>query len=110
MVTNQLNNQNLNENGCKWRGLPKEYGNWHSVYVRMSRWSKGGVLARMFEALQRENIIRIKIESVCIESTRVKVHSDGTGALKKTGFKALGAREEDLQQKFIWLPHVSEVI
>jgi transposase len=34
------------ENGCKWRSLPKEYGNWHSVYVRMNRWSKRGVLAR----------------------------------------------------------------
>ncbi|MDR1841603.1 MAG: transposase, partial [Holophagales bacterium] len=19
------------ENGCKWRGLPKEYGNWNSI-------------------------------------------------------------------------------
>jgi hypothetical protein len=54
----------------------------------MSRWSKRGVLARLFEALQREN----KIESVCIDSATVKVHSDGTGALKKTEFKALGAR------------------
>jgi transposase len=58
------------ENGRKWRGLSKEYGNWHSVYVRMSRWSKRGVLARLFEALQRENIIRIKIESACKEQDR----------------------------------------
>jgi hypothetical protein len=61
-------------------------------------------------SLQRENIIRIKIESVCIESTRVKVHPDGTGALKKTEFKALGAREEGLQQKFIWLRHAREYV
>jgi len=20
------------ENGCKWRSLPKEYGNWNSIY------------------------------------------------------------------------------
>jgi len=24
-------------NGCKWRGLPKEFGDWHVIYVRYSR-------------------------------------------------------------------------
>jgi transposase len=85
------------ENGCKWRGLPKEYWNWHSVYGRMSRWSKKGVLERLLEGLQRENITRMKIESVCIDSTTVKVHSDAT----KMELKAFGAHEADLQQKFI---------
>lgn len=23
--------------GCPWRNLPKELGNWHSVYVRFAR-------------------------------------------------------------------------
>jgi len=32
------------EQGCKWRGLPKRFGRWHTVYMRMSRWSKAGVL------------------------------------------------------------------
>ncbi len=36
--------QYVTENGCKWRALPKTYGNWHTVYVRMNRWSKNGVL------------------------------------------------------------------
>ena len=22
------------ENGCKWRALPNEYGNWQTIYVR----------------------------------------------------------------------------
>jgi transposase len=72
------------ENGCKWRGLPKEYGKWHSIYMRMNRWSKNGILAKLFKALQTEDIIKIKIEDICIDSTIVKVHPDGTGALKKT--------------------------
>jgi len=42
------------ENGCKWRALPKEYGSWHTVYVRLNRWSKNGVLQRVFEGLQAE--------------------------------------------------------
>ncbi|MCX4355956.1 MAG: transposase [Oscillospiraceae bacterium] len=28
------------ENGCKWRALPKEFGDWHTIYVRFNRWSK----------------------------------------------------------------------
>ena len=71
------------EHGCKWRGLPKRFGNWHTVYTRMRRWTEAGVMDRMFEALQREQIVRIKIEAVSLDSTSIKVHPDGTGALKK---------------------------
>ena len=42
------------EQGCQWRGLPARFGNWHTVYTRMNRWSKNGVLDRVFEHLQRE--------------------------------------------------------
>jgi transposase len=28
-------------NGCTWRGLPRKYGRWHTVYTRMSRWVNG---------------------------------------------------------------------
>ena len=44
----------VTENGCKWRALPEAYGNWHTIYVRMNRWSKNGVLSRVFAALQTE--------------------------------------------------------
>ena len=72
------------EHGCKWRGLPKRFGPWHTIYTRMNRWSKSGVLDAVFEQLQREQLVRIRIESVSLDSTSVKVHPDGTGALKKT--------------------------
>ena len=71
------------EHGCKWRGLPLRFGNWHTIYTRMNRWAKAGVLDRVFAALQDEQIIRIKIEALSLDSTIVKVHPDGTGALKK---------------------------
>ena len=67
------------ENGCKWRALPERYGKWHTVYERMNRWSKNGVLQRVFEGLQAEGIIRIKMENVCSDSAIVKVHPDGSG-------------------------------
>src|ERR1035438_2950028 len=37
------------EQGCKWRGLPKRFGRWHTIYTRMNRWSKNGVLDQVFE-------------------------------------------------------------
>jgi transposase len=50
-------------NGCKWRALPERYGNWHTVCVRMLRWSRAGVLDRVFEQLQRQQLIRVRIEA-----------------------------------------------
>jgi transposase len=97
------------ENGCKWRALPKRFGNWHTVYTRMNRWAKAGVLDRIFEKLQEEQLIRIKIEAVSLDSTIVKVHPDGTGALKKTGHKPSGSPAEAGPPKFIWLPRVLAV-
>ncbi len=75
------------EHGCKWRGLPKKFGNWHTIYTRMNRWAKKGVLERVFNELQKEQAIQLKVEGLSLDSTAVKVHPDGTGALKKTARK-----------------------
>lgn len=96
------------EHGCKWRGLPKRFGNWHTIYTRMNRWSKSGVLDQVFEQLQREQIVRIRIEAVSLDSTTVKVHPDGMGALKKTDRKPLASRAADGPPRFIWLPQMLE--
>jgi len=96
------------EHGCKWRGLPRHFGNWHSIYVRMNRWSKNGALDRVFEKLQLEQIVRIKIEAFSLDSTIVKVHPDGTGALKKTDPRPSASRVADGPQRFIWLPQMLE--
>ena len=96
------------EHGCKWRGLPKRFGNWHTLYTRMNRWSKSGVLDRVFEQLQRSQLVRIRIEAVSLDSTMVKVHPDGTGALKKTAPRPSASPEVDGQPRFIWLPRMLE--
>ena len=95
------------ENGAKWRRLPESYGNWHTIYTRMRGWAKAGVLARVFEGLQQEQIIQLKIEAGSLDSTSVKVHPDGTGALKKTARNRSGVPEEDSRPRFIWLPVMS---
>ena len=96
------------EQGCKWRGLPKRFGNWHTIYTRMNRWSKNGILDRVFAQMQQEQIVRIRIEAVSVDSTIVKVHPDGTGALKKTARKPSASPEADGQPRFIWLPRMLE--
>ncbi len=94
------------EQGCKWRGLPKRFGNWHTIYMRMNRWAKNGVLDRVFEQLQLQQIVRIRIEAFSLDSTSVKVHPDGTGALKKTARRPLENPAADGTPKFIWLPRM----
>src|SRR6202142_2802180 len=96
------------EQGCKGRGLPKRFGNWHTIYTRMNRWSKSGVLDQIFEQLQRQQIVRIRIEAVSLDSTTIKVHPDGTGALKKTAPRPSARRAADGPPRFIWLPQMLE--
>ena len=94
------------EHGCKWRGLPACFGNWHTIYTRMNRWARNGVLDRVFAALQHRQIMRIKVEAVSLDSSSVKVHPDGTGALKKTARKPLGSPGAAGPPSFIWLPRM----
>jgi transposase len=86
----------LAEQGCKWRGLPERYANWHTIYVRMNHWAKSGALNRVFVKVQLEQIVRIKIEAFRLDLTSVKMHPDGTGALKKrtTGYWKVSRRME----------------
>jgi transposase len=92
------------EHGCKWRGLPARFGNWHTIYTRMNRWAKAGVLDRVFEQLQQSQVVRIKIEAVSLDSTSIKVHPDGTGALKKTAPSPSASPAADGIPRFTCLP------
>lgn len=91
------------EHGCKWRGLPTHFGNWHSIYTRANRWAKAGVLDRVFLALQENDVITLQIDHVSLDSTIIKVHPDGTGALKKTVLNLSVNRVADGLPKFTWL-------
>lgn len=71
--------------------------------MRANRWAKQGVLDDVFLALQDNDIINIQVDHVSLDSTAVKVHPDGTGALKKTVLNLSASREQDGLPKFIWL-------
>ena len=93
-------------NGCKWRALPAAYGNWHTVYTRMMRWSQAGVLDRVFEQLQRQRLMQVRIESVCLDSTTIKAHPDAAGARKKTAPRPSAAAAAAGAPNCIWLPRM----
>ena len=57
----------IEDHGCKWRRLPKEYGDWHVIYVRVNRWAKKGVLEKAFLRLQQLGTIHIITHSCLCE-------------------------------------------
>ena len=71
------------ENGCKWRRLPKEYGNWHVIYKRFNRWVKAGVINKLFGELHVQGIVDSTMFYRLLDSMTVPVHPDACGALKK---------------------------
>jgi transposase len=94
------------ENGCKWRALPKEYGNWATIYKKFSRWAKSGVMQRVFAALQLEEIIAVSVEVLALDSTSCKVHPDGHGALKNSGSRPSANRAGVGTPSFMWYPQM----
>ena len=83
------------ENGCKWRKLPKEYGNWHVIYKRFYRWVKTGIIDKLFRELHVQEIFNLSNQIRMIDSMAVPVHPDACGALKKTVSKLLADPKAD---------------
>ncbi|MDR0764782.1 MAG: IS5 family transposase, partial [Synergistaceae bacterium] len=80
----------ITENGCKRRAMPDRFGKWNTVYRRVNRWAKRGVIERIFEATRRERILAVEVDFIALDSTSAKVHPDGTGAAKKNGRQSIG--------------------
>ena len=77
----------LAEQDCKWRALPERFGPWHTIYMRLNRWAKAGVLARVLAELQQELLTELNWDALSLDSTIIKLHSDATGAPNKGGAK-----------------------
>jgi len=75
--------QYIAENGCKWRKLPEHFGKWYTIYQRFRRWIDKGIFDRIEDYLQMQVIDRVKLTSLALDSTYIKVHPNGQGAPKK---------------------------
>jgi transposase len=75
--------QYIAENGCKWRALPKKFGNWNTIYSRFRYWINQGIFDAIEKELQSQAIAVKGIKDLALDSTYIKVHPDGTGAPKK---------------------------
>ena len=78
--------------GCTWRGVPAEFGTGPTIDVRIHRWAKRGVLARVFAELQRDQMAGCDLDVLSLDSTISKLHADGSGARQHGGAKRLGDR------------------
>ena len=96
------------ENGCKWRKLPEKYGKWNTIYQRARRCQRKGILTAVFIAMQKEQIIAIRVERLSLDSTCIKVHPDAHGAAKKTENRASEKVLEGGIPNFMWLPLMTE--
>ncbi len=51
---------------------------------------ENGTTQRIFEELQKQNIIENHGEILCLDSTSIKVHPDSSGARKTSGEQSIG--------------------
>ena len=77
--------------GAHWRDLPERYGKWKSLHKRFSRWARGGVWERVFEAL----IDDPKNEYLMLDTTLVRAHQQAATGKGGTRTRLWGAPEED---------------
>ena len=43
----------LNKTGCQWRMIPKEFGNWSTIYRYFKRWREQNLWAHIMEQLRQ---------------------------------------------------------
>lgn len=70
-------------NGLQWKDALKDYGPHKTLYNRFIRWSRLGVLDRIFASLAGEGP---RPERVMIDATHLKAHRTAASLLKKGMF------------------------
>src|SRR5664279_2993530 len=65
--------------GTQWRLLPREYGDWNTVYHRFADWADKGVWYKMLYYFARDP----DMEYIMVDSTILRAHACAAGAIKK---------------------------
>ena len=92
------------ENGCKWRVLPKKYGNWHTIYIRFSKWSRNGTIAKILEAMKKQKLLNEEDYIFFIDSMSIKVSPDANRNTNNQK-QSIGPSQKDWQQNCTYIVH-----
>ena len=76
--------------GSPWRNLPKDFGNWNSVFKRFRRWTRKGIFERLFSLVSGEP----DLEYALIDGTIVQAHQKASGAKGGLSIKPSGVLVE----------------
>ena len=90
----------------RWRALPKEYGNWNSVWKRFERLSKAGVFEAFFDTLASLSSSAHLIQM--FDSTIVRAHVSAAGAKGGRKARPSAARAVGSRRKSTGKPTVPE--
>jgi transposase len=88
----------------RWRALPKEYGNWNTVWKRFDRLSKAGVFEAFFDMLASMSPSAHLIQM--FDSTIVRAHVSAAGAkggraAKPSAARAAGSQRKSMQKQIL---------
>ncbi|WP_085930099.1 IS5 family transposase [Dickeya zeae] len=71
--------------GAPWRDLPERYGQWKTIYNRFNRWSKAGIMNRIFNKLLQilDEKALIDRDVIALDGSNVRALKASAGAKKK---------------------------
>ena len=82
--------------GCRWRGLPKEYGPRTTIYNRYNRWSHRGLWQKLLVELVGAGAAP---DQAMIDSSAVRAHRSASGGKGGKAARRLAARAADARPK-----------
>src|SRR5262249_58723657 len=73
-----------NRAGCPWRDLPRQYGNWKTIYNRHRRWSGDGTWELILEQLRAGgDEAEGQAWAAAVDATTVPAHQHAAGGRRK---------------------------
>ena len=66
--------------GCSWRDVPKEFGNWNTIYKNFNYWCRADKFFTAFKVLSKDS----DFEWVFVDGSIVSTHQHAMGAAKKS--------------------------